>query len=399
MGLGVVQVLCQLAHIADSKQRISALWALKHVTDSATSNEKMSIIDGLGPSWMLQVIGGDGSQHPSHRSQLATPNAAGEQVDILNEVDEEPAMEVDEASDGAFSDHHDSLEGQSLPSVPPQHRERLLAIKDEEESPRVRAKKDDIRIEEQVLDILRNAISEAAPSQPDMIDYLLLKFGSVRLFECLENKLRPSRPQTTSSAMLPTAHAGISMPAGKRPTLTTPGGSGLSVANNKSTIDQFPLHLYTHPTLLEVVMFILVHIANGTVAHKHMLLSQPLSNPAPLPHIANIFPSQTGVTPRFIDLIVPLFSHPHRKIRVVCCWFVHNILWQEDKNDEADTRRRALDLRKRGFEESVKRCAADVDLDVRERARSCVGIWARLLGDGSEERRVTAGRVWGSESR
>ncbi|RDI87808.1 hypothetical protein Vi05172_g2418 [Venturia inaequalis] len=388
LALGIVKLLCQLAHSSESKQRISALWALKHITDSALPDIKKSIIEELGAGWLTQIMSGDASQHSSHRSQLATPNAAGERVDILN--DEEPTMDVDDVSDDTFSEYNERGVSRQVPSVPAQYKVRLMAIKHEEESPKIRAEKDDVRVQEQALDIVRNAISEAAPSQPEMIDFLLATLGSARLFECLENKLRPSRSQSA----YPAAHtASHNMPAGKRPTLTTPGGSGLSISNNRNTIDQFPLHLYSHATLLENVMFILVHIANGTVSHKHILLNLTLTLPPP-----NFFSSPASMSAlpsRFIDLLLPLFSHPNRKIRVVCCWFVHNILWQEDKSDEADTRRRAMELKQRGFEEAIKRCTGDVDLDVRERARSCVDIWGRLLGEGEDRR---GNRVW-SENR
>jgi hypothetical protein len=377
---------------------MSALWALKHVTDSGLIEVKKTIIEDLGAGWLIQVISGDAplvSPPSSHRSQLATPNAAGERVDILNDVEEDPAMDVDDASDDAFSDYNDSVVDLRVPSVPAQHKARLLAIKQEEESPRIRAEKDDIRIQEQALDIVRNAISEAAPSQPEMIDFVLATLGSARLFECIENKLRPSRSQSSYAGMPAAPPPGTSIPAGKRPTLTTPGGSNSTSPNNKTSIEQFPVHLYTHPTLLEETLFILVHIANGTVSHKHILLNLGLSGPAPTNPNSTISPSQSGLPPRFIDLLIPLFSHPNRKIRVVCCWFVHNILWQEDAGDEPDTRRRALEMRKRGFEEVIRRCVGDVDLDVRERARACVDIWGKLVGEGREEGRLgTGGRVW-----
>jgi hypothetical protein len=369
--------------------RMSALWALKHITDSGLVDVKKSIIEELGAGWLIQVMNGDAlfPQQSSHRSQLATPNAAGERVDILNDVDEEPAMDVDDASDDAFSDYHDSVVDLRVPSVPAQYKARLLSIKHEEESPKVRAEKDDVRIQEQALDIVRNSISEAAPSQPEMIDFLLVTLGSARLFECLENKFRPIRVQSGSIPPPPMT----SMPAGKRPTLTTPGGSASSSANNKTSIEQFPLHRYPHHALLEATLFILVHIANGTVSHKHILLNLGLSSPAP------ISSSTTSLQPRFIDLLIPLFSHPNRKIRVVCCWFVHNILWQEDKSDEPDTRRRAMEMKKRGFEDVVRRCQGDVDLDVRERARACVDIWEKLMGEGrGVEGRGSGGRVWES---
>jgi len=193
--------------------RISALWALKHITDSAPTDVKKAILEELDPGWLIQTMSGDSHPQPSsHRSQLATPNAAGERVDILNAVEEEPAMDIDDASsmdsysevgDATMTDSADHLR---VPSVPAQYKARLLAIKQEEESPRIRAEKDDIRIQEQALDVVRNAISDAGPSQPEMIDHLLTSVGSTRLFECLENKLRPMRTQAAYSGRVLPQH-------------------------------------------------------------------------------------------------------------------------------------------------------------------------------------------------
>jgi hypothetical protein len=54
---------------------------------------------------------------------------------------------------------------------------------------------------------------------------------------------------------------------------------------------------------------------------------------------------------------------------------VHNLLWMEDSSDSADARRRAEELRKRGFEEAVRSCVFDENLDVRERAKGNIGMW------------------------
>jgi hypothetical protein len=367
--------------------RVSALWALKHLANAAPNEVRMSIIEELGTGWLIQTMSGELHSASSHRSHMATPNAAGEQVDILNAIDE-PSMDIDDAASiDSFSDDEDAMTDSighlRPPSIPAQHRARLKAIRQEEENPVIRGRKDDILVQEQVLDLVRNLISEAGPGQPEMIDHLLESIGQQRLFECLANKLKPKTGATTSMQQQSTSATPTSnvAPAGKRPTLTTPGHS----SQNTSTAhqQQFAQDNYIHSRLLESSIFILIHIANGKPQHRHQLLNQMTSVPS---NTSSLFhsssASSTQSTMKLIDLTLPLFNHPVTKIRVACCWLVHNIMWMEDSNDATGAKQRALELRQRGFEDVVNVCVGDSDLDVRERARGCVDVWGRLLGNG-----------------
>jgi hypothetical protein len=393
MSQGILKILCAHAHTADPKMRVSALWALKHLANAAPNEVRMSIIEELGTGWLIQTMSGE--SHPSslHRSHMATPNAAGEQVDILNAVDE-PSMDLDDAAslDSSSEDEDamtDSIGHLRPPSIPVQHRARLKAIRQEEESPVIRGRKDDILVQEQVLDLVRNLISEAGPGQPEMIDHLLEVMGQQRLFECLANKLKPkvgaaATAATQQQRSTSSASTGNAPPAGKRPTLTTPGHS--SQNSNAANQQPFPEHLYIHPRLLESSIFILIHIANGKPQHRHQLLNQTTSSF--LSNMTSLFPTTSSAssqpqTTKLIDLTLPLFNHPVTKIRVACCWLVHNIMWMEDSNDAVGAKQRALELRQRGFEDVIGICAGDSDLDVRERARGCVDVWGRLLGTSS----------------
>jgi hypothetical protein len=382
---GVIKVICELAHSADTDLRLGALWAIRNLCAQASKEIKLNIVEELGTGWLIQVMSGESSLSPSLRPHMATPNAAGEQVDILNS--DEPSMDLDdeEMEPSSEDDEEEDGEARSLLrsfSVPAQHRARLRAIKREEENPTLRARRSDIRIQTKAIDVVRNIICDSGPKQPEVVDTLLQSFGADRLFECLAAKLKP-RPtrvggkSTTSFA--PQHHA----PAGKRPTLTTPASREDKEANaHAARMASFPTHLYPPEEVLEKTLFTLIHVANGRPAHRHMLLhhSTPLS-PQQAPSTlfsSSTYPAKFLPQPpqaKLLDLILPLFFHPEPKIRVACNWMIHNILWVEDQSDGPNARARAQELQRRGFEDAVRSCLNDHDLDVKERAKGNLAMW------------------------
>lgn len=347
---------------------------------AATPNDiKITVLEELGTGWLISTIGGEIFSTGSGRPRLATPNAAGEQVDLLNATDDTyPYMPEDYFSSSEEESSHPRSPLLRIPTVPARHRARLRAIQEEEESPILRARKDEVRIQLQALDLVRNLISEAGPSQPDMIEHLIQTMGVTRLFECLAAKLKP-RPGVSTER--------IGVPAGKRPTLTTPGHSAAgNVAEREraahlARMENFPVNAYIDDDLLVSTLFVFIHVANGRPQHRHTLLSLTTRSPT----------GQGDM--KLLDLTIPLFSHPAAQIRTSCCWMVHNILWMEDQSDAAAARARAVELRKRGFEEAVNGCLGDPDLDVRERAKGCVNLWLKLSeGERGSER--GGGRAW-----
>src|SRR6266576_1345842 len=186
--------------------RLNSLWALKHMVLTAPNDIKISCLEELGTGWLVQAITGelrDFSHPPKERSQVSTPigmgtpNAAGEQVDLLNAVDE-PSMDLDDVTsssddedDKTMADSIGSLRRQRQLRFTPtsQIRARLKAIKDTEQDPRLRAERDDLRIQEQALDFIRNLIAESKSGACEMIDHLLNTIGIPRFFEIMASKL------------------------------------------------------------------------------------------------------------------------------------------------------------------------------------------------------------------
>lgn len=365
---GVVKTLCEHAHSADARIRLISLWALKHLVLQADNEIKVQCLEELGTGWLINTVSGEARQvqmpakghfqnsRPDTPSLgMGTPNAAGEQVDLLNAV-EEPSMDIDNDT-GASGDEDDVMadsigllrnRSANSNSTVAKNKAKLRAIKDAETNPIIRAQKEDLRIQEQALDFIRNLIMADAGSSPgDMIDHVLQTFGRDRFFEILTAKLRPRSPSSSNA----------------QPSTSSSPNPELA-ATNRSSGTSAP-SAFAHlapPEILLATTFIIVHLANGKPSHRQLVIAQS----------------------QLMHHILPLFAHPDRRIRVACVWLVNNLTWIEDTSDHANARQRAAELRNLGVEEKVKLCLSDAELDVRERAKTAMEQIAKLVeGSGS----------------
>ena len=91
---GAIKTLTEHARQSEMSLRLASLWALKHLVLSSSRNIKIQCLEELGIGWLASAIQGeqqDGSFLPTtggvsigSAGGLSTPNAAGEQVDLLN---------------------------------------------------------------------------------------------------------------------------------------------------------------------------------------------------------------------------------------------------------------------------------------------------------------------------
>lgn len=284
---------------------------------------------------------------------MGTPNAAGEQVDILNAADD-PHMDVDEDPP---SDEDENTMTDDIPSMRRHQRlgarfttatnirDRLQQIKSDEQDPRLNNERDDIRIQEQALDFIRNFINEDKASG-EMIDHLLKSFGHSRFFELLDAKIRPKGSTSTNQPSAPSYWN------------NTPSRNSFS--SSTTPLNNAPNWATYPPTELIIgTLYILVHLANGRPQHRSLLISQT----------------------QLMHHVLPLLSHPRRDVRLPCAWFINNLTWVEDTADEPASRERAQSLRQLGFEEGARLLGRDVDLDIRERAKTAIEQMNKLLGD------------------
>lgn len=323
---------------------------------------KIQCLDELGVGWLVQVLNGEPSKPPATSLSMGTANAAGERVDILNAVDD-PHM-VDEVSS---SSEDEATMNDSMPSLRRHQRpgsryadsanirDRLQQIKNDEQDARLNSERDDIRIQEQALDFIRNFITDEKTSS-EMIDHLLKSFGHSAFFELLDAKLRPKGSSASSSSPNPSAAAAASNPPGPSYWSPTPRLSSFSSPAAPSLQPNWAA--YPPTDLIIAALYILVHLANGRPAHRSLLISQT--------HI--------------MTHVLPLLSHPRRDVRLPCAWLLCNLVWVEDHHDEQNTRDRALQLRHLGFDDAARLLARDIDLDVRERAKTALEQMTKLLG-------------------
>jgi uncharacterized membrane protein YgcG len=320
---------------------------------------KIQCLEELGVGWLVQVLNGEPS-----KPAMGTPNAAGEQVDILNAVDE-PHMDVD---DEPSSEEDDDAMTESIPSMRRHQRpgsrytsatnirDRLQQIKNDEQDNRLNSERDDIRIQEQALDFIRNFVSEDKASG-EMIDHLFKTFGHSRFFELLDAKIRPKNSSISASSSQ--SQASPSAPSyWSSNTHRTPFSSSTNMPAQPNWAT------YPATELILATVYILVHLANGRPAHRSLLISQTT----------------------LMQHVLPLFTHPRRDVRVACAWMLHNLVWVEDHTDEAATRERAISLRQLGFEEGAKVLGRDMDLDVKQRAIVSIDQFDKLLNGAGHSR-------------
>ncbi|KAJ4289739.1 hypothetical protein N0V90_011069 [Kalmusia sp. IMI 367209] len=379
---GALKTLSEHCRSANFDLRYGSLWALKHLCLGLPPRMKIQCLEELGAGWLMQVLNGEPSKPTSSAPLgMGTPNAAGEQVDILNAVDD-PHMDIDEASSSSSEDEDTMTD--SIPSLRRHQRpgsrytsttsirDRLQQIKSDEHDTRISSERDDIRIQEQALDFVRNFITQEKASG-EMIDHLLNSSGHSSFFELLDSKLRPKGvgpPSSSTTTANPTGTA-TSAPnyrsantSSRLPsfsTIATIATSANATATPAASVAQPNWAAYPAVDLMIATLFILVHLASGRPSHRSLLISQ---------------------TP-LMSHILPLLTHPRRDVRLPCVWFIHNLIWIDDQTDEASARERAQQLRQLGFDEGARLLGRDIDLDIRERAKTVIELMWKLLGPAS----------------
>ncbi|DAA79431.1 TPA_exp: Uncharacterized protein A8136_0204 [Trichophyton benhamiae CBS 112371] len=340
----MVPLLCENSHSPNANLRIESLWSLKHISYNVPNKMKKDILEALGIEWIKQVLSHDpndpvnarrrqddvASELPSSLIEMGTSNSFGEQVDILNPVipsglePESPMMDFDGHIPDSSIASKPAVDTQSAENV----RKRRLALNGDLDQTK-KLRQDDTLAQEELFDLLRNIM--CGPGAPDMIDYLLQKFGQTDFLDILASKLRP-RP-------LPTANASISSFKDK-----------LTTSQQKSIL---------HPTeIIRAVTYVLIHIAAGVSRHRHLLVFHQ----------------------DLLKLTMALLSHSNWQIRANCVWIVINLTLDDDKTDKTSRVERAMRLKSLGVMERLSSLEIDSESDVRERTKTALDWMKTLLG-------------------
>ncbi|KAM5441090.1 hypothetical protein MferCBS31731_003878 [Microsporum ferrugineum] len=344
----MVPILCENSHSPNANLRIESLWSLKHISYNVPNKMKKDILEDLGIEWIKQVLSHDPNDPlnnrrrqddsmsglPSALIEMGTSNSFGEQVDILNPM----LMTSGQESESAMLDFDTRMTDSSLSSKSPMDalsaesvRKRRLALNGDLDQTK-KLRQDDTFAQEELFDLLRNIM--CGPGAPDMIDYLLQKFGQSDFLDILANKLRP------------------------RPLPATSPSSPMSAFKDRSQNSQQQKTIL-HPTeIIRAVTYVLIHIAAGFSRHRHLLVFHQ----------------------DLLKLTMALLTHSNWQIRANCVWIVINLTLDDDKTDRPSRVERAMRLKSLGVMERLRSLEIDSESDVRERTKTALDWMKALLG-------------------
>ena len=309
----------------------------------------MKCLEELGPGWLKQIICNDAEELAfsfGHRSgereggggtpiTMGTPNAAGEQVDLLNAVEEELSESSEAADEEEDEEVHmvDSIG--ALSKIDTVHNKRIFSANSKSATHKpmsgpecdaeaaAQARMDDILVQEQGLNFIRNLI--CGQDATEMIDYIFRELGQDKLFEILASKLRPRVVDAFS--------------------------------RDRRSAGNAVKHIPPQQEIVTSVCYILVHLAAGSPRHRQLLISQA----------------------ELLRLVVPLFSYHSAEVRTCCAWIVINLTYTDDQSDKVHCKTRAYELRKLGVYEKLEELESDPELDVRERTSTAIHQMKELL--------------------
>ncbi|PGH15508.1 hypothetical protein AJ80_05525 [Polytolypa hystricis UAMH7299] len=330
IGANMIPTLCEHAHSSNMRLRLESIWSLKHITYNSTNDIKMKIVEFLEPGWLKQIISQDPTDSSLRRKTeedlsgvgsigMGTPNSAGEQVDLLNPVEDgnEPdSQEEDLRMVDTIMPPKPSIDTYVADNA----RRRKLALNGDLDHTK-QARRDDIQVQEQALDLIRNLI--CGPGASEMIDFVFQELGQTDLLNILADKLRP-KPLTSFSRKESVTPKSLNMP----------------------------------PEILTAVTYILIHLAAGLSRHRHILILHR----------------------DLLKSMMPLFNHATNQVRINCLWVVINLTYEDDQSDHNSCRDRATKLKSLGVMERLTSLEDDSEPDVRERTKTALHLMKSLLG-------------------
>ena len=311
---------------------------------NATTGVKISCLEELGVNWLKQVISNEPESPTTSRTndrddgngtpiRMSTPNAAGEQVDLLNAVDDgsresSQVPEDDGDEDLKMSDSVGSLsrsEGDLKSHLTPTKSRPSLSVQ-ENRAPfnQLQDIPDEVAIVKQGLEFIRNLMLGA--NIAEMIDHVFREVGQDEFFRILTSKLRPKVLNAFNR-------------------------------DRKSSESNGIRHIQPPPEILISALYVIVHIAAGHPRHRQILINQP----------------------KLLELIIPLFNHRDQEIRASCAWIVYNLTWEDDASDKPGCRERARRLMDLGFYQKLREMEEDTDLNCKERAKTALHTMAAVL--------------------
>ncbi|RKF73064.1 putative armadillo repeat protein [Golovinomyces cichoracearum] len=317
---GVLKILCEHAKSVNPKLRLNAVWALKHFVQGVNNEMKRQCVEELGHGWLVHLICDDIEDlallsSKDNEQRLASGNNLSDEDTEMEHIGEQINTNF-----GKSDSQAKKYKTSTIRSISIQRAElRLAALRDAELDPAKRARKDDVAIQEQGLDFIRNLIGGVGhgTETTDMIDYLLDILGQDRVFEILASKLRPK---------------------------------AINPYNRKTSGSGESKVIPPQAEIIISVGYILVHMAASIPRHRQLVIAQT----------------------ELLKLLVPQFNHSSVEVRIALCWLVNNLTWMDDQTDAKSCAQRVNELKKMGFLAKLEMLENDSEFSVRERVKSAL---------------------------
>lgn len=315
-----MSILCEHAHSDNPSLRLNALWALKHLVDAVGPDLKKSCLEELEPGWLVQLIRDD-TQLDATFSNGRGRASPSEDMDEDTELDDSTIVEEQHRWTYGVDGEIKELDAVNSTRMR-QAEDKLAAVRESEFNPARKARNDNLAIQEQGLNFIRNFIGHgnarlsSEPSETaEMIDHLFTELGQDHLFDILASKLRPKHIH----------------PFSRR----APGSEGVRV-------------IYPQAQVIAPTIYVLVHMSASEPRHRQLVITQT-------------------------ELLKTLAAHTSKdkEVRVALCHLVTNLTWH-DEEDAETVKQRAFELKKLGFYTKMQSYQNDAPLDVKERAKNAV---------------------------
>lgn len=324
-----MRVLCEHAHSHTAALRLNALWALKHFVTAATPQVKRQCLEDLQSGWLVRLICDDTEDEALFRNKQEASGVTDGHDDPDGDVEMDQSELTSKPWFGGAGIPRD-MEGKPA-AWAVQAEARKAMFRDSEVNPQRRARNDDLAIQEQGLDLIRNLIpssgtglsADLTSESTEMIDHLLSEFGQDRFFDILAKKLQAKVLRSSGARRGSTAGAG---------------------AASEARI------LYPQAKIIESVIYILVHIAASMPQHRQLVIAQQ----------------------GLLKLLGNHFSSKEKEVRGALCHLMSNLTWQDDENDARACGLRAYELKKLGMLSKLEALEDDPELNVRERAKTAI---------------------------
>ncbi|KUI67789.1 hypothetical protein VM1G_03453 [Cytospora mali] len=323
--VGVMPVLCEQTRAQNPVLRLNALWSLKHWVLGVGVDAKKECVEDVTPGWLVRLICDDTEDEALYARIATNDKQAANFTD--EDVEMEQTGEESRHSISALFQNPATTESSGTQARTPRMRQaeqKIAALRETELSPTRKVRDDDLAVQEQGLNFVRNLIgpmasgTDSAKDHAEMIDHLFRVLGQDRFFEILHSKLQLKY---------------------------------LHPFDRRSSNQRESRVLYPQARIVAAVVYILVHIAASIPKHRQILISQS----------------------KLLTDLGKQFQSKDKEVRVALCHLITNLTWRDDADDEDSSRQRAGELKKLGLLTKLETLESDDgELDVRERAKAAI---------------------------